>query len=87
MAIVCFYIPLVEVTGDVLGGVVCVFLCSAQAQLTLMKSPALQSMLTSDSSRLMTSLGSPIRKAAQPSCGWAAMKVNWPSVAIMSKHP
>lgn len=54
---------------------------------TFMKSPALQSMLTSDSSRLMTSLGSAMMKAAHASCGFDATKVKRPSVASMSKHP
>lgn len=51
-----------------------------------MKSPAPQSMVTSDSSRLMTSLGSAMMKAAQASCGRDATKVKKPSVASMSKH-
>lgn len=52
-----------------------------------MKSPALQSIVTSDSSRLMTSLGSAMMKVAQASCGRDATKVKEPSVASMSRHP
>lgn len=65
----------------------CGLLAAAEWSQTLMKSPALQSMLTLYSSRLTTSLGSAMTNAAQASWGLEATKVKWPSVANMSRHP